>query len=219
MSQNTIDKESKTYKFVAGKGIMNLPNQLTILRMIMIPVFVLFFYLQFPSHYVVACAIFALASITDFLDGYLARKYNLVTNLGKFLDPIADKVLVAAAFIVLLTKPEFFVFGVLGDWALIVASCGVVVILGRELIISGFRTVAASAGLILAADKIGKYKTFTQDLSIVILLIGMGINEFVSSIAVDIVMYVGLAMFAIAIVLTIISGIHYLVKNKQVLKA
>lgn len=212
------DKQSRFYKFAAGKGVMNLPNKLTISRMVMIPLFVLFFYLDFKSHYFIALAVFALASFTDFLDGKIARKYNLVTNLGKFLDPIADKVLVSTAMIVFLTVPAFFTAN-LGWWALIVAGCCVAVILARELIVSGFRMVAADSGIVIAADKIGKYKTFTQDFSIVFLLIGGGFGEFFAgSTAVAVLNYIGLALFALATLLTIISGINYIVKNIGVLK-
>ena len=212
-----IDKESKAYKFVAGNGVMNLPNQLTLFRVLIIPVFILTFYLQFKSHYVVSLAIFAIAAITDFLDGYLARKYKLVTNLGKFLDPIADKVLVLSALVIMLTVPDFFTKN-LGDWALIVAGVSVAVILAREIIVSGFRMVAADSGLVIAADKIGKYKTATQDISIVILFLGAGIGEFTSHVAVAILNYIGLALFAISTLLTVISGINYIVKNIHVLK-
>ena len=105
---NEEDKESKFYKFAKGKGVMNLPNKLTISRMVMIPVFVLFFYLNFVGHYFVALAVFGVASLTDLFDGKIARKYNLVTNLGKFLDPIADKVLVLSALVLFLTVPSLF---------------------------------------------------------------------------------------------------------------
>ena len=197
---------------------MNLPNQLTIARVVMIPLFLLFFYLQFKGHHFVALGVFVIASFTDFLDGYLARKYNLITNLGKFLDPVADKILVAAAMIVMLTVPEFFTMG-LGNWALIVAGCCVAVILGRELIVSGFRMVAADAGIVIAADKIGKYKTVTQMISIIILLAVGGFYEFFGThLAVLIADYVGLGLFALATLLTVISGINYIVKNIQVLK-
>ncbi|MBE7088265.1 MAG: CDP-diacylglycerol--glycerol-3-phosphate 3-phosphatidyltransferase [Clostridiales bacterium] len=196
---------------------MNLPNKLTILRVLLIPFFVLFFYLNFTAHYFVALAVFALAAITDFLDGYLARKYHLVTNLGKFLDPIADKVLVLTALIILLTKPEVFTAN-LGDWALVAAGCGVAIILARETIVSGFRMVAADAGIVIAADKIGKYKTVFQDLSVVILLVGMALAELTTHLSVQIINYVGLAFFAISVVLTLWSGVNYIVKNIQVLK-
>lgn len=212
------ENKSGFYKFAAGKGVMNLPNKLTISRMVMIPVFIVFFYVNFPGHNFVALAIFIIASLTDLLDGKIARKYNLVTNLGKFLDPIADKVLVLAALVVFLTRPYVFVAN-LGDWALIAAGCGVAIILAREIIVSGFRMVAASAGVVIAADIFGKYKTVTQDISVVVLLIGMGIAEFTSHIVGQIVNYVGLAFFAVSVILTIVSGINYLVKNREVLKS
>lgn len=212
------NNNSKFYKFAAGKGVMNLPNQLTISRVALIPVFILFFYLSnLTAHYFVALGVFCIAGITDALDGIIARKYNLVTNLGKFLDPIADKVLVLSAFVVFLTVPSIFTAN-LGDWALIVAGCGVALILAREIIVSGFRMVAASADIVIAADKIGKYKTVTQDISIVVLLIGAGIAELTTHLAGQIVNYVGLGLFALSVLLTVISGINYIVKNIAVLK-
>lgn len=215
-NENEIDKESRAYKFAAGKGVMNLPNKLTIARMVMIPVFILFFYLQFTAHYFVALAVFGVACLTDLFDGKIARKYNLVTNLGKFLDPIADKVLVLSALVIMLTVPSFFVAN-LGYWALIVAGCGVALILAREIIVSGFRMVAASSGTVIAADIFGKYKTTCQDISIVVLIVGAGVAELTDHIAGVIVNYVGLAFFALAVVLTVISGINYLVGNRAVL--
>jgi CDP-diacylglycerol--glycerol-3-phosphate 3-phosphatidyltransferase len=217
MEDKEIDKNSRAYKIAAGKGVMNLPNKLTLSRMIMIPFFVLFFYLDFKSHFFIALAIFIVASLTDLFDGKIARKYNLVTNLGKFLDPIADKVLVSAAMIIFLTKPFIFTAN-LGDWAIIAGGCCVTVIIAREIIVSGFRMVAADAGIVIAADKIGKYKTFAQDASIVILLFALGLGEFVNHISVDIINCVGLALFAVATILTIISGTNYIVKNRNVLK-
>lgn len=210
------DKESKWLKFVKGKGVMNLPNKLTISRMVMIPIFIAFFYVHFIGHYFVALAVFAIASLTDLFDGKIARKYNLVTNLGKFLDPIADKVLVLSALVVMLTVPEIFTTG-LGSWALIVAGCGVAIILAREIIVSGFRMVAASTGIVIAADIFGKYKTTAQDIAIVILLIGAGVCELTDHIVGAIINYIGLGFFAVSVILTIISGINYLVKNKEVL--
>lgn len=210
------EKESRAYKFAKGKGVMNLPNKLTISRMIMIPVFIALFYVQFIGHYFVALAVFAIACLTDLFDGKIARKYDLVTNLGKFLDPIADKVLVLSALVVMLTVPEIFTVG-LGDWALIVAGCGVALILAREIIVSGFRMVAASTGMVIAADIFGKYKTTTQDIAIVILLIGAGVCELTDHIAGSIINYIGLGFFAISVALTIISGINYLAKNREVL--
>lgn len=218
-------ENSKFYKFAKGKGVMNLPNKLTLSRVIMIPVFLLFFYLGFTAHYFVALAVFLIASLTDLLDGKIARKYKLVTNLGKFLDPIADKVLVLSALVVFLTVPEIFVAN-LGGWALIVAGCGVAVILAREIIVSGFRMVAAAADIVIAADMVGKYKTVMQDIAVIVLLIGAGfaeLNPLVNSSAFTmcgkIINYVGLGCFAISVILTVISGINYIVKNIEVLKA
>lgn len=213
-----IDKSSRAYKIAAGRGVMNLPNKLTIARMIMIPVFILFFYLNFAGHYFVALAVFAIASFTDLLDGRIARRYNLVTNLGKFLDPIADKVLVSSALIVILTVPSYFT-AFLGGWAMIVGGCCVVVIFARELIVSGFRMVAADAGIVIAADKIGKFKTVAQDISIIMLLLFGGFYEiFGGAVGVQVVNYIGLIMLAVAAILTVISGINYIVKNIAVLK-
>lgn len=213
-----IDKSSRAYKIAAGRGVMNLPNKLTIARMIMIPVFILFFYLNFAGHYFVALAVFAIASFTDLLDGKIARRYNLVTNLGKFLDPIADKVLVSSALIVILTVPSYFT-AFLGGWAMIVGGCCVVVIFARELIVSGFRMVAADVGIVIAADKIGKFKTVAQDISIIMLLLFGGFYEiFGGAVGVQVVNYIGLIMLAAAAILTVISGINYIVKNIAVLK-
>ena len=191
---------------------MNLPNKLTILRIAMIPVFMAFFFLtMIPYNYFIAAIVFVLAAATDFLDGYIARKYHLVTNLGKFLDPIADKVLVSTALILMLTVdailPPLF-------------SIAVAVILARELIVSGFRMVAASRGLVLAADKIGKVKTVVQDLAIFVLLAGydfFGVFDS-SPDSVNPINVAGLVLLVIAAVLTIWSGVSYIVKNREVLK-
>ncbi len=213
------EKNNKFYKFTAGKGVMNLPNKLTISRIVMIPIFVVFFYVQFTGHYFVALAVFVIASLTDLIDGKIARKYKLVTNLGKFLDPIADKVLVAAAFILILTRPEIFT-ELMGDPAIIIAGCGIAAIIARELVISGFRMVAASADMVIAADAVGKVKTTFQDICLIVLLAGVGIAELIGydAIASRAVLYTGFALFLIAVLLTIISGINYIVKNSAVLK-
>lgn len=189
---------------------MNLPNKLTLLRIILIPIFVAVYFIPaIPFNYLIATAIFAIAAFTDFLDGYIARKYNLVTDLGKFLDPIADKVLVAAALIIMLVVPT-------GGAAILPAYAAifVAIILARELIISGFRMVAASKGKVLAAAKSGKIKTFVQDIAICVLLIGA---EFQSGIYTT-VNIIGLIALGLATVLTIISGTEAIVKNISVLK-
>lgn len=200
------------------KSVMNLPNKLTLLRIILIPVFIVFFYVNFSGHYFVALGVFSLASFTDYLDGHIARKYNLVTNLGKFLDPVADKVLVSTALILMLTENNFFC-AYLGGWALIVAGCCVAIIISRELIVSGFRMVAADAGIVIAADKIGKFKTVFQMISLIALLLFAGFYQFFADhVAVKILNFTGLIFFAIATLLTIVSGINYIVKNIEVLK-
>ena len=192
---------------------MNLPNKISVVRICMIPVFVLFFFLDvIPFNHIIAAVIFALAALTDALDGHIARSRNLVTNLGKFLDPIADKVLVATAFILMLT--EYSIFGLWGNWIYIAASVCICVILARELIISAFRQIAASAGIVLAAEKLGKYKTTFQDGCIFFLLLSVDF----SGTAGQVINMIGLVLFAVATVLTIWSGISYVVKNKAVLK-
>ncbi len=184
---------------------MNLPNKLSVLRLILIPVFTAVFFIEaIPYNYLISGVIFAIAAFTDFLDGYIARKYNLVTNLGKFLDPIADKVLVSTALIVMLV-----VDSIMPSYGAI----AVAVILARELIISGFRMVAASKGVVLAADKSGKIKTVFQDVAILVLLVGASFAGLYS-----IVNIIGLSLLGIATVLTIVSGIEYVVKNPTVLK-
>ena len=189
---------------------MNLPNRLTVLRLILIPVFVAAYYVTaIPYNYLISAAIFALAAFTDFLDGYIARKYHLVTDLGKFLDPIADKVLVAAALIVMLVVPE-------GGAAILPAyfAIFVAVILARELIIRGFRMVAAAKGKVLAADKAGKIKTFVQDIAICVLLVGAQFQAGLYTV----VNIIGLVALGIATLLTIVSGTEAIVKNRSVLK-
>ncbi len=189
---------------------MNLPNRLTIVRLIMIPLFVATFYLTvLPYNYLISAIIFVLAAFTDFLDGYIARKYNLVTNLGKFLDPIADKVLVSTALIIMLMPftSENVILPFYG-------AIAVAIILARELIVSGFRIVAASSGKVLAADKSGKIKTFIQDVAVVVLLVGA---QFMPGLF-STLNLVGLSLLGLATLLTIYSGVECIVKNIDVLK-
>ncbi|MBR4027201.1 MAG: CDP-diacylglycerol--glycerol-3-phosphate 3-phosphatidyltransferase [Lachnospiraceae bacterium] len=177
---------------------MNLPNQLTILRVILIPFFV--FFLLSPNfegygNYI-AVTIFIIASITDFLDGYLARKNNLVTNFGKFMDPLADKLLVCSALICLIEK------GKLASWI-------VIIIISREFIISGFRLIASDNGVVIAASYWGKFKTTFQMFMVIVLILDIQTAPF--PLLGDIFTYIALA-------LTIISLVDYIIKNKDVLK-
>lgn len=193
---------------------MNLPNKITVSRIALIPVFVLFYYLQNLSHNLLyAAIIFALAAFTDFLDGYIARKYNLVTDLGKFLDPIADKVLVLTAFMLMLTEVNgTLLFAVSGG------IC-VTLVIAREMIVASFRMVAASKNAVIAADKLGKIKTVSQDFAILFLLIGKAFPEVSAASGTDFftVLYAaGYALFVFSTVMTVISGINYIYKNRSV---
>ena len=178
---------------------MNLPNKLTILRVILIVPFVVFMLVPIWGDDIsmyVAVAIFIIASLTDLFDGKIARKYNLVTNFGKFMDPLADKLLVAAALICLTAN------GRLSAWISII-------IISREFIISGFRLVASDNGVVIAASYWGKFKTTFQMIMIIMLIINY--DNQLYQICAAIVTY-------IALILTIISLLDYLIKNKGVLK-
>ena len=177
---------------------MNLPNKLTILRVIMIPFFVVLLLYDGGSQAslrLAAAVVFILASLTDLLDGKIARKYNLVTNFGKFMDPLADKLLVCSALICLIE------LGQLPAWM-------VIVIISREFIISGFRLVASDNGVVIAASYWGKFKTVFQMLMIIVLILDLG-GSFV--LLEQILIYV-------ALILTVVSLVDYLMKNKDVLK-
>lgn len=189
---------------------MNLPNKLSLLRIIFVPIMVAVFYMEFiPYNYLISAGIFAIASLTDFLDGYIARKYNLVTDLGKFLDAIADKVLVLTAFTILLSVPEILQ-GSFGElFYKLAGGIGVSIIVAREIIVCFLRMVASSKGKVLAAEKIGKIKTFVTDFAIILLL---------CSAHFDIFYIVGAVFFIISVLLTIYSGVYYLVKNWSVFK-
>lgn len=197
---------------------MNLPNKISLTRICMIPVFVAAFFLDgiLPFNYAIAAVIFAIAALTDFVDGKIARARGLVTNLGKFLDPIADKVLVATAMIVVLTMKEslFSRLGGAAETVYIATTIATCIILARELIISAFRQIAAANGVIMAAEKLGKYKAACQDVAIFVLILAADICCTIGLV----VAYIGFGLFALATVLTIWSGISYVVKNKQVLK-
>ena len=217
---------------------MNLPNKITLTRIFMIPVFIVVFYCGLVNEwcFLAAAGVFLLAASTDALDGHIARSRHLVTDLGKFLDPIADKVLVSTAFIVLLTIPVVFEVSPFGIYGLVAAGVCVALILARELIVSGFRMIAAGKKIVLAADKLGKVKTVFQDAAIALLLVAMPFltiyapNQMLPLsmdittryhdcyLAGEIIAYIGLACFALATVLTVVSGVHYMVKNKEVLK-
>ncbi len=185
---------------------MNLPTKITVARIALIPIFVVLCLVNFPYHFLAAVVVYAVASLTDWLDGYLARKYNLVTDLGKFLDPVADKVLVATALIIIAVIPSIF------QLYIVVFS---IIIIARELIITCFRTIAASKNIVLAADYLGKIKTCTQLIGIIVYLLSLSFYGDVCMI----LMWVGFVFLAIATLFTIISAINYIVKNRAVFSA
>lgn len=173
---------------------MNLPNKLTMGRIFAIPVFIVVFLMGYRY---IAMVIFILAAITDMLDGKIARKYNLVTNFGKLMDPLADKLLVMSALICLAQ---------IGD----VPGWMVIIILGREFIITGMRQVAAAQGIVIAAGTTGKIKTITQMIAIPLLLLNNWPFSLLSfNLPMDTI------FLWIALVMTVVSGTEYIVKNKQ----
>ena len=176
---------------------MNLPNKLTVLRVLMVPFFVVFmlYPLAGDASKYVALALFCIASFTDFLDGYLARKHNLVTNFGKFMDPLADKLLVCSALICLSSM------GKLAAWITLI-------IIAREFIISGFRLVASDNGIVIAASYWGKFKTVSHMAMIIMLILDFQNTAY---------KYATVAVVAVGLVLTVISLADYVWKNKQVL--
>lgn len=186
---------------------MNVPNILTILRVILVPFVVVLLLVQ-PFEYsnYLALGIFGIACLTDMLDGMIARKYNLITNFGKFMDPLADKLLVCSCMIC------FTATGYLPAWITII-------IIAREFIISGFRLIAADKGVVIAAGKLGKIKTVTQMIMLIILILDFKNSIFYSDINVALVFIIVEKVFIyLAAIFTIISLIEYLVKNKDVLK-
>lgn len=173
---------------------MNLPNKLTLFRICLVPILVVIMYINFPLRYLVALFIFVVASLTDFLDGHLARSRNLVTDFGKFMDPLADKILVIATLICLIE-------------ARLVPGWAVTIIIARELAVSILRAIAASNGKVIAAGGSGKLKTITQMFAIIILLFGAHLDK-------SIVLFVGSILFYISVALTIYSGYEYLWANR-----
>lgn len=175
---------------------MNLANKLTIFRVVLVPFFVVFMLCDITSYdKVIALGIFVIATITDKLDGTIARKYNMVTSFGKFMDPIADKLLVCSALVCLCS------FGDIPAWA-------VIIIIAREFIISGVRLLAAEGGTTIAASNWGKAKTVAQMAMIIVLLLSIAELYLLE----QILLYCSLA-------LTIVSAVDYLIKNKNILSS
>ncbi len=174
---------------------MNLPNKLTMFRVILIPFFVVFLLVDItPVDKWIALAVFIIASLTDMLDGKIARKYNLVTNFGKFMDPLADKLLVCSALVCLVAVDR-------------IPAWMVIVIIAREFIISGFRLVASDNGKVIAASYWGKFKTTFQIIMICLMIADLAALQLLTTI-----------VTWVAVILTVVSLVDYLVKNKEVMK-
>ena len=177
---------------------MNLPNKLSLTRMALIPVMVALMYPNTPVCNLLAAAVFGVAAFTDFLDGYIARKQGIVTDFGKFIDPVADKLLNLSAMIMLIH------LGLMPAWM-------VIVILARELCVDGMRMVAVGNGKVIAAGKLGKIKTVTQIVAIILFLLfgrAFGAPDFI----------LGTLAILAAVVMTLWSGVDYFVRNKEVLR-
>lgn len=192
---------------------MNLANKLTLLRILLVPIFLIFIVVkEIPYGTFIATFIFIIASITDKLDGYIARSRNQITNFGKFMDPLADKLLVTTALITLVE------YSIVPSWAAII-------IIAREFAVSGLRTLAASEGKVIAASWWGKIKTVIQIIAIILLLIQVNISETASlysvvinsSFLTNFFKYVPSIMLDISVVITIISGYDYFRKNKGII--
>ena len=175
---------------------MNTPNKLTVARMIMVPFLVIFLLTGWggETNRYISLALFAAASITDWFDGHLARKYNLITNFGKFMDPLADKLLVCSAMICMIELNR------LPAWV-------VIIIIAREFIISGFRLIASDNGIVIAASYWGKFKTVSQMFMIILLIADFG----------GIFVMIENVLIWVSLILTVVSLIDYIAKNKQVL--
>ena len=197
---------------------MNLPNKLTIGRMCAIPIIIVVALItqlrditvfgNVNLQQLIILILFCSASFTDFLDGHIARKYNLVTNFGKFMDPLADKLLVLTALIYFIERGKLVAFGVELGFA-------VTIILAREFAVTGLRLLAANNNCVIAASKMGKSKTVSQMFMIIILLLNCYPFSFLGGNSVDVTTVV---LISIATILTIVSGIDYFVKNISVFK-
>ena len=175
---------------------MTTANKITILRIILVPILVILLYLDFKGHIYWALAVFIVASVSDFFDGYIARHYNQVSNFGKFLDPLADKLLVIAAMMVFVEK------GYMPGWALLI-------VVSRELAVTGLRLVAVDNGRVIAAAWSGKIKTASTMVGIILMML-IGIPYQVS--------WLNTVVWVVVVITTVYSGVEYFYKNRDVLK-
>lgn len=191
---------------------MNLPNKITLTRILLVPLMMFFYLADFiPYGKIIATILFILGAYTDHLDGFIARKHNLITDLGKFLDPVADKMLTTISLILISVDGT-----VPAPFGVIVLS----IFIARDLVISALRQISATKGTVIAADIWGKYKTFTQCVGLPILmfysaLLSLNVSNVV---LLSVFMWIGYTVLGISTLLTIISGVNYVVKNKKALK-
>ena len=189
---------------------MNTPNKLSLLRIILVPVMLVCFLVNFPYHMFVTLGVFIVASVTDFLDGYIARKYNMVTEIGIFLDSIADKILTTTALMLiavfnLIPQP----YGVLCLFLFV----------SRDLIVNALRQIASARGILVSADKLGKYKAFMLDIAIPVIFMFKALSDIsAGQTLVNVFMWIGYGFMILASILNVLSCINYLIKNRQVLK-
>ena len=218
---------------------MNLPNKLTVVRICMIPLFLVAYFLPFNWASLSAVTIFILAAFTDFLDGYIARKNNLVTDLGKFLDPIADKILVAAAFICVVATNPLQWYDALSVsspihsqvFGMIFLPCCCALIFAREFAVDALRMVASSKGIVVQANVFGKIKTVLQDVSLAVLILlnsgyyqaemlqQISFRSAETGLAYRVMWIVAVVLLSLATLASVVSGIIYLVQNKGVFAA
>jgi len=185
---------------------MNLPNKLTVARLGLTFAFVACFGMNFLGCMTVAFVIFLMAAITDYLDGEIARRANLITDFGKLMDPLADKILTAAAFICLTG------FGAIPEWA-------VILIISREFLITGLRSLAASKGLVLPAEKLGKHKTTWQMITIIFFLMLLSIAEWTQFPILGLAWNAGtIVLVPVTVILSVYSGLAYLAKNRRLIE-
>lgn len=182
---------------------MNLPNKLTVLRMILTPIYLAAMLIEFRYHYLVALLVFAVASITDFLDGNIARKKNIVTTFGKLCDPVADKMLTTAALL------AFMQLGLCNIWV-------VMIVLTREFLVTSFRLVSSAQGVVIPAGILGKIKTVSQMVFSILIMLGLFISEFVS-LDFEKFSLVSNILLWITAVLTVISGVKYIIDGKKMI--
>ncbi len=188
---------------------MNLPNKLTVVRIILVPLFLLLFMVQFPFHYLAAGLVFGAAALTDMFDGKIARSRNLITNLGKFLDPLADKMLTTAAFL------GFLAVGCIDVWA-------IMLILTREFMVTSVRLLAAKDGNVIAASNAGKLKTVMQFVAIIYMIVALEVCSHQDAMLApqcstmfDVFLFVGQILVWISVVLTITSGVQYVWNGRK----